>query len=99
MAISAAAISRGRCRQRHSLRRRLQLPPGPRLVEDSLEPNPAHAFQSVCRPTSAHESFLTADNLASAAQRFGAFCLPAELRLPRGRLWLLDLANDSLATK
>ena len=28
-----------------------------------LEPNPAHAFQSVCRPTSAHESFLTADYL------------------------------------
>jgi IS5 family transposase len=46
---------------RHSLRCRLQPPPRPRLAEDCPEPNPAHSLASVCRPTCAHEGFLTGD--------------------------------------
>jgi hypothetical protein len=52
---------RGRCRQRHPLRCRLQLPPRPRLAEDSLDPNPAHSLADVSRPTCAYEGFLTGD--------------------------------------
>jgi hypothetical protein len=37
----------GQCRQRHSLRCRLQPPPRPRLAEDSVEPNPAHSLSGV----------------------------------------------------
>jgi hypothetical protein len=52
---------RRRCRQRHPQRRRLQPTPRPRLVEDSLVPNPGRDNTRLLQPTRAETSFLTGD--------------------------------------
>lgn len=52
---------RGRCRQRHSLRRRPQSPPRPRLAEAPVAPNLERLVATPHRPDRAQMGFLTDD--------------------------------------
>ena len=64
---SRALLSQGprrRCRQRHPHRRRLQLPPAPRLAQDSFAPDPDRAPAELRDPISAQTGLLTADEVA-----------------------------------